>query len=156
MSAKRLKKEDRNVRERKIIMIYVFDSSFIAALIIPDERKPHIIKLYNKINNEDEKHTPQLMWYEIANIFKNSIRRKRYTYEDTLKYFTPLNNIKLITDFETGLDYSQKLLNLCNSYNLSSYDAVYLELTARKKATLCTLDEELKLAAKKHGVAVIN
>ena len=60
-----------------------------------------------------------------------------------------------VVDFETGIGYSQKLLRLCNDYNLSSYDAAYLELAERKKAVLCTLDDDLRAAAKKHGVAVI-
>jgi predicted nucleic acid-binding protein len=38
-------------------------------------------------------------------------------------------------------------------YNLSSYDAVYLELASRKKAKLMTLDNELTKAAKKVGLA---
>ena len=137
-------------------MIYVFDSSFIAALIIPDERDPHSDGMYIKIKNEDEKHTPQLLWYEITNIFKNLLRRKRYTYEEVLQFFPLLSSIRLITDFETDVNYSKKIWNLCNDYNLTSYDAAYLELAERKKAVLCTLDENLIAAAKKHNVAVLN
>ncbi|MDR1840167.1 MAG: type II toxin-antitoxin system VapC family toxin [Treponema sp.] len=137
-------------------MIYVFDSSFIAALIIPDERDPHSDRMYTKIKNEDEKHTPQLLWYEITNIFKNLLRRKRYTYEEVLQFFPLLSSIRLITDFETDVNYSKKILNLCNNYNLTSYDAAYLELAERKKAVLCTLDENLIIAAKKHNVAFLN
>ena len=134
----------------------MFDASFIAALIIPDERALHSDKMYTKIKNEDEKHTPQLLWYEITNIFKNLLRRKRYTYEEVLQFFPLLSSIRLITDFETDVNYSKKILNLCNNYNLTSYDAAYLELAERKKAVLCTLDENLIIAAKKHGVTVLN
>ena len=136
-------------------MIYVFDSSFIAAQIIPDEKTPHSLKLYTKITGKDERHTPQLLWYEITNVFYNLIRRKRYTYTEIIQFYKPLAALKLTTDFETGINYSQKLFRLCNDYNLSSYDAAYLELAERKKAMLCTLDNNLKNAAKKYGVAVI-
>jgi predicted nucleic acid-binding protein len=55
----------------------------------------------------------------------------------------------------TGTDHSRKLLRLCTDYGLSSYDASYLELAERKNAVLCTLDEGLCAASKKHGVTVM-
>jgi predicted nucleic acid-binding protein len=137
-------------------VIYVFDASFVGALIIPDERDPSTERMYTKIKIEDEKHAPHLLWYEIANLFKNLLRRKRYTYDGVLNFFPLLTDIHIICDFETGIGYVEKLLRLCNDYNISSYDAVYLELAGRKKAVLCTLDENLRAAAAQYGVAVNN
>ena len=136
-------------------MIYVFDASFIGALIIPDEHNPQTGKMYAKIKNEDEKHVPHLLWYEITSIFSNLIRHKRFTGNEVMLFFPRLAAFNLKTDFETGVAYSQKLLHLCNDYHLSSYDAAYLELADRKKAALCTLDKDLRTAAKKYGVAVL-
>ena len=136
-------------------MIYVFDSSFVAALVIPDEKNPETDKAYAKIGNDDEKYTPLLLWYELVNILKNLIRRKRYTFDEVFQFFPKLTAFDLTIDSEVGIDYSKKLLRLCNDCNLSSYDATYLELAERKKAVLCTMDENLRAAAKKHGVAVL-
>jgi len=136
-------------------LIYVFDASFVAALIIPDEKNPAVDKIYATIKNEEEKLAPQLLWYEIANIFKNILRRKRFTFDEILTFFPPLTAIRLTSDFETGPGYSEKLLRLCNDYNLSAYDASYLELAERKRAALCTLDEKLQTAAEKRGVTVL-
>ena len=72
-----------------------------------------------------------------------------------MQFFPQLATIRLDTDFETGPDYVKKLLLLCNNYNLSSYDAAYLELAQRKKAVLCTLDDSLRAAAGKCGVTVL-
>ncbi|MDR2923072.1 MAG: type II toxin-antitoxin system VapC family toxin [Treponema sp.] len=137
-------------------MVYVFDSSFVGALIIPDERNPYVDRMYAKIKNEEEKHAPHLLWYEMANIFKNLLRRKRFTFDEVLSFFPRLTAFRITCDFETGPAYTEKLLRLCNDYNISSYDGSYLELAGRKKAVLCTLDENLRAAAKKHGVAVHN
>ena len=137
-------------------MIYVFDASFIGSLIVPDEKNPAIDKIYAKIKNEDERYAPHLLWYETANIFKNLLRRKRYTLDEVLRLFPPLSAFHIICDFETGIGYVEKLLRLCNDYNISSYDAAYLELAGRKKAVLCTLDENLRAAAARYGVAVNN
>jgi len=133
-------------------LIYVFDASFASALIIPDEKYPRVDEIRAYIGKDEEIFVPQLFWYEIANIFKNLLRRKRFTFDEVLSFFPPLTAIRLTCDFETGPGYSEKLLRLCNDYNISSYDASYLELAERKKADLCTLDENLKTAAKKHGV----
>ena len=136
-------------------MLYVFDASFIGALIIPDEYNSFIEKMYGKIRNEDEKHVPQLLWYEIANIFSNLVMQRRYTGDEVTQFFPRLSAFCLKIDSETGAAYTQKLLRLCNDYSLSSYDAAYLELADRKKAALCTLDKALLTAAKRHGIMVL-
>jgi len=136
-------------------LIYVFDASFVGALIIPDEANPKVDKIRARIGEAEEIFAPQLLWYEIANVFKNLLRRKRYTFDEILNFFPPLSAINITCDFETGPDYAEKLLRLCNDYSISSYDAAYLELAGRKKAALCTLDENLITAAKKYGVTVL-
>jgi predicted nucleic acid-binding protein len=133
-------------------MTFVFDSSFVAALIIPDEKNREVDKIQMKLTSADEKYVPQLFWYEITNVFKNLIRRKRYNPEEIINLFPLISALRLITDFETGIDYSKKIFKLCNDYNLSSYDAAYLELACREKAVLCTLDNNLNIAAKKCGL----
>jgi predicted nucleic acid-binding protein len=137
-------------------MVYVYDSSFVGSIIIPDEKNAGVNKIHTSMGEDDDILIPQMFWYEIANIFMNLIRRKRYIYDDVCKFIAPLAALRLICDNETGIDYTQKLLRLSNEYNISSYDAAYLELAGRKKAALCTLDENLSNAAKKYGVAVLS
>jgi predicted nucleic acid-binding protein len=136
-------------------VIYVYDTSFVSALIIPDEKNPKAEKIHAGIGDDEYILAPQLLWYEISNIFMNLVRRKRYAFDEVMQFFPKLAAINFIVDSESGLAYSQKLLRLCNDYNLSSYDAAYLELAERKKAALCTMDDDLRAAAKKRGVAVM-
>ena len=136
-------------------MVYVYDASYISALIIPDEKSLKLDKSHRAISETDEIFTTQSLWYEIANIFRNLYRRKRYTFEEISRFFLLLPFVNFKTDFETGANYSKKIWNAGNDYNLSSYDAAYLELADRKNAILCTLDEKLKNAAKKLGVKVM-
>ncbi|GHV86530.1 twitching motility protein PilT [Spirochaetia bacterium] len=135
--------------------VYVFDSSFIGALIIPDEKSQRLRKLYAAIQNEDEKYAPKLIWYEMANIFNNLIRRKRYTYDEVLDFIPLLSALHITSDSAGGVVYTEKLLRLSREYDLSSYDAAYLELAGRKKAVLATLDEGLQAAAVKYGVTLL-
>jgi predicted nucleic acid-binding protein len=136
-------------------MIYVYDSSFFAALVIPDEKIFKEEKLRTHVNEDDEIFVPQLFWYEITNVFNNLVLRKRFKVNEVISLYPRLEAVNIIVDNTTGPDYSKKLLGFCGEYKLSSYDAAYLELAERKKAVLCTLDGALKAAAKKCGVAVL-
>jgi predicted nucleic acid-binding protein len=133
----------------------LYDSSFVAALIIPDEKNPRIDKIHSQAAEDETIFVPQLLWYEIGNVFNNLTRRKRYTYDEVLTFVPLLAAVRLTGDFETGAGYSEKLLRISHNYDISAYDAAYLELAGRKKAVLCTLDENLQTAAKKHGVVVL-
>jgi predicted nucleic acid-binding protein len=136
-------------------MIYVYDASFVGALIIPDEKTSHAEKLDASISKNDSIIVPQLLWFEVANIFKNLIRQRRYPYEEVLGFFPTLVKLHLTSDSEIGAALSERLLRIAQDYNLSSYDAAYLELAGRKKAVLCTLDNNLRAAAEKYGVALL-
>jgi predicted nucleic acid-binding protein len=136
-------------------MDYVFDASFVGAKIIPDEKNPRINIIGYSIANDETIFVPQLLWYEIANIFNNLVLRKRYTYDETARFVPLLQALRLTTDYETGADYSAHILRIARDYALSAYDAAYLELAGRKKAVLCTLDGSLQKAAKKYGVTVM-
>ena len=100
-------------------MACVFDSSFVGSLVIPDEKNLKVDKIRDSINENEEIFAPQLLWYELANIFKNLVRRNRYTFEETLQFFPLLTAIRITCDFETGTAYSEKLLRLCNDYDIS-------------------------------------
>ena len=136
-------------------MTYVYDSSYIAALVIPDEKNPKIDNAHDSLEENDEILIPQLFWYEAANIFMNLIRRKRFSKEEVNHLIQLLTFYNLTTDFEYNINFVKKLWNLCIECNLSSYDAAYLELAERKRAVFCTMDDNLRAIAKKRGLEVI-
>ena len=136
-------------------MVYVLDASFVGTVIIPDKKNPHAEKMYLTIKNDDEKYVPCLFSYEMASIFMKLVRHKRYNYDEVVKLLPSLAIIRLTIDSASGVEYTEKLLNFSNDYNISAYDAAYLELAGRKKAVLCTLDEKLIDAAGKYGVMTL-
>ena len=48
-----------------------------------------------------------------------------------------------------------RLLSLCRTHDLTSYDATYLELAIRRNLPLATLDSDLRKAAISLGIAVL-
>jgi predicted nucleic acid-binding protein len=137
------------------MMTYVFDASFSAALLLPDEKTEPTEKLYTAISGWDTIFVPYLWWYEIGNILRKSLIRKRHTYDEVLTFIPQIDALGVTTDSSSGALYTQKLFQLANDYELSVYDAAYLELALRKHATLCVLDKGLKTAALSAGLTVL-
>jgi predicted nucleic acid-binding protein len=137
-------------------MNYVYDASFVGALIIPDEYDPHIFELNRRVAKGETIFVPQLFWYEMGNIFRNLILRKRYSYKDTLQLVSTLAKTSLAGDSAGGdVHYAETLLRIAHDYNLTAYDAAYLELAGRKKALLGTLDDNLRAVADDYGVELL-
>lgn len=110
---------------------------------------------FKKYINKKSLLVPVLWWYETCNVIYIAVKRKRITSLQAQEILNLLNAMKLETDTEYGLLFSTNIFNLSNLYSISAYDAVYLDLSLRKKATLATFDAELKAAALKAGVPII-
>jgi predicted nucleic acid-binding protein len=136
-------------------VIYVLDCSFCASLLLPDEETEEYKKKIETISDSDEVVVPHLWWYEISNTLKNQIRRKRLEFNAAIELIPDFSSLIDATDFVFGTEYSEKLLSLAKDYNLSAYDAAYLELVLRKQAILGTLDDDLQAAAKLCGVTLL-
>jgi predicted nucleic acid-binding protein len=132
-----------------------FDASFAAALILPDEKTEPAEKCYTAISVWDTIFVPHLWWYEIGNILRKSVIRKRHTYDEVLTFFPQITALGATTDSALGALYTQKLFQLANDYELSVYDAAYLELSLRKHAVLCALDKGLRTAGISAGLTVL-
>jgi len=79
-------------------------------------------------------------------------RRKRLTEADGIQLRELYGMLPIQTDMVIGLDMIERLRSLAREYNLSAYDATYLELALRKGLRLATLDQKLQSAAQKAGV----
>ena len=95
---------------------------------------------------------PLLWWYELSNILIVAVKRKRLHHVESNQVLALFKSMNIDTDVTSGAEYSSSLFELAQVYNLSSYDAVYLELCIRKKCALATYDNELMAAAERAGV----
>jgi predicted nucleic acid-binding protein len=136
-------------------MTYVIDSSFGAAHSLPDEQNDDIDSFFDNLTDQDILSVPQLFWYEISNIFKKTVMRNRIESEDVPLMLEDIGNLNLVTDAISGSNYSTTLFTLAREYNLTCYDAAYLELAIRTEAVVGTLDNELKEACIKAGLQTV-
>ena len=136
-------------------MVYILDCSYCASLFLPDEKSENIKKSFLKIEDSDEVYIPLLWWYEMSNVLTTAVKRNRLKHNDVLNINKLLSSFNFITDSIYGSEYTEKLLELTQIYNLSAYDAAYLELAIRKQGSIGTLDKDLNAACIKAGLKTL-
>ena len=109
-------------------MNYVLDSSFCGAFIMPDERSQRTSDFFETISEDSTLYVPSLFWFEISNLLVSAIKRKRINKPDVFSLLELLPKSKLNTDIVFGIEYANTVTALAAEYDLSSYDASYLEL----------------------------
>jgi predicted nucleic acid-binding protein len=97
---------------------------------------------------------PVLWFYEVGNGLTMAVRRKRISAEQRVGYLDRIPKLPILVD-HTDPAIILKLPELAYSYDLTNYDAAYLELAIRRKLPLATTDEALRRAAGKAGVDLL-
>jgi len=94
---------------------------------------------------------PRIWWYEIRNALLMSERRNRISREQATDAIAQSRKLYV------GIDDSHdefSLAGLTRRFNLTIYDAAYLEVALRRGLPLATLDKRLRAAAREVGVAL--
>ena len=97
---------------------------------------------------------PALWPLEVANVLIMGERRKRSNQAKATKWLRYLMALPITVDGEAPIRAFDTILALARSHKLTSYDASYLELAARRGLPLATLDTDLKKAARAVGVSM--
>lgn len=134
-------------------MTYVVDCSFIAKLILSDEATAATTAIA-PIVFATRAAAPSLLRFEIANVLKSNIRKKRILPTDVDALYGLFEAMPI--DVPDGEPHAviRRTVDLAIKYDLTGYDAAYLELAQRLGATLVSLDFELVAAARALNVAV--
>ena len=95
---------------------------------------------------------PNLWHLEVCNVLARSERRGDTDIGQSEGFLAQLENLPIYVDPLTANQVFSRTLGLARNYNLSSYDAAYLELAIREGLPLATLDDDLEKAARKANV----
>lgn len=128
-------------------MSLVLDGSATVAWLIPDERTAASQRLLYKVADLGAV-VPMLWRLEIGNALTIAVRRKRLSREDRADALGKLSDLPIEVDPETFIYAWTSTLQLADRFNLTLYDACYLELAQRRSLPLATLDSDLRKAAK--------
>ncbi len=103
---------------------------------------------------DSDARVPDLWHLEVVNVVLGQERRKEISPADAARFMAQLESLPIYVDPLTASQAFGRIAMLARSYNLSSYDAAYLELAIRQCLPLATLDKALGKAATKAGVAL--
>lgn len=122
---------------------FVLDASVTLAWLFDDESHRVATDAFIALE-KDGAIVPPLWHYEIRNALIVAERRKRLTHEDALERLEAVSELPIQVDDIADFD---RAFVLARKYQLSFYDASYLELATRRKLPLASLDKHLVGAA---------
>lgn len=125
----------------------VLDASATLPILLEDEANDQIDRFF--VDVEDNFVAPAIWKYELCNSLLQARRSGRISGENLEAHFDLVSELGIEVDEDVP---SHRLIKLAMKYELTAYDAAYLELAIRKGAELATLDQKLSAAAKKAGV----
>jgi predicted nucleic acid-binding protein len=129
----------------------VIDCSFIMSVLLPDEQSERSQEIL-----ESGRYTPVVpaLWIiEVGNVLLTAVRKNRITPETHGFLMNNINKLDIrIHEHEPALE---RIMPLAAGYNLTAYDAVYLDLSLHTGFPIATLDNDLKNAALKAGLAAV-
>jgi len=97
---------------------------------------------------------PNLWHLEATNVLLGAEKRSELSIGEVEGFISQLEGLPIKVDPLTSNQSFTHILSLSRAYNLSSYDAAYLELAIRESIPLASLDKNLLKAAKKAGVQI--
>ena len=138
-------------------MNLVVDCSFFMSSILPDETQERIDSIFGQIaQNEFTVYAPSIFYLECTNVLVSSLNRQRINQENFEEYTNLLKLMPITIDqFASTPESIYSIGKLAKKYNLSSYDASYLDLAIRLEAHVASLDKKLNAACIQASVNLI-
>jgi len=133
-------------------MRFVLDNSVVVGWFLEDQATPYT-DVVSVLLEQDQAVVPALWELEFANVLRTACRKQRLTADEAHQVIEQICALPIVIDRDTP--GPAELLALALRYNLSSYDAAYLELALRLQIPIATKDEPLQAAAQAAGVGVV-
>ena len=134
---------------------FIPDTSVSMPWCFEDETNPYSEALLDRLEANEEALVPSLWPLEVANALVKAKQRGRITETQIIGFLEDLGEFAIRVDTR-GIDRAlTEVRFLAEQYQLTSYDAAYLELAMRTGVPLATLDERLRQAALAAGVPVV-
>lgn len=123
---------------------WVLDCSAMAAVVLAENEGAEVSEILEQaLEDRIQVLVPALFWYEISNVLTTAVRNKRVTSDQAQEALLRLRELPVDTDVPEDFIVHRRIFDLAILHNLSAYDAAYLELAERFKASLKTFDKAL-------------
>ena len=132
-------------------MSVVLDASVTLAWIYPDETTEALQRLFAQVIERGAV-VPALWRLEVANGLTIAVRRRRISNTLRVAALADLAKFEVAVDEEGDRHAWSTTLHLADRFDLTLYDAAYLELAQRRSIPLASLDNALRGAARALGI----
>ena len=132
---------------------FVLDNTVTMAWCFTDEASEFTEALLHHLSNlTDSAIVPALWLYEVVNVTELSVRRGRITGEKANVFLESLADLPIEIENPTLPQVFVAVRALAGQYQLTAYDASYLELAIRHDLPIATSDKALMKAAQAAGI----
>ena len=133
---------------------FVVDNSVVMSWCFKDETNKYADTVLDRLT-ESAAVVPSIWPLEVVNVLLVAERQKRLSESDSIRFITLLSQLPIVVEYERPEKMMRELLALARAYNLSSYDASYIDLAMRKGFPIATLDNKLIEAARRIDVQIL-
>lgn len=132
---------------------FVLDASVALAWFVDNPVAPYATEVRKSLATDARAVVPGLWHLEMANGFAVAERRGILTSANSKAGITVIEQL-LTQAIESGADFTpiRRVLAIAHTFNLTAYDAVYLDTARRERLPLASLDRKLLAAARQAGV----
>jgi predicted nucleic acid-binding protein len=135
---------------------FVLDASVAVAWVVGTPVDPYAVAVQSHVASGWRAIVPPLWQLEVANGLLMNERRKTLTSAEADRGLLDLETfLASLADLDATPAAMRELANVARAYQLTVYDAAYLELAKRESLPIATLDKGLRAAAVKAGVALL-
>jgi predicted nucleic acid-binding protein len=133
---------------------FVLDNSVAMCWLLADGKPGDVAYAESVLDalRERQALVPSLWALEACNVIARGEAKGLLTEARSQAFIVLLERLNIVTDTATAAHAWSDTLHLARRYQLSAYDAAYLELALRTGCPLATLDADLNKAAHAAGV----
>jgi len=140
-------------------MRFVLDNSVVMRWLFADGSetdRAYANHVLDRLADPDAHAVAPAVWpLEVANVIARAEARHSLSESRSTEFLRLLEGLAVAVDPDTDKYACNTSLQLARRFQLSAYDAAYLELALRETLPLATLDVALKRAAHTAGVAFL-
>lgn len=134
-------------------MSFVLDNSVVSGWLLESQASAYCDAVARRLQT-DRAIAPPLLPLEYTNVLRTACKRQKIIASQAQEMLAMLAGLPI--DIDTAPPNPVQLLDLALRYDLTSYDAVYLDLALRRSLPIATQDQALANAALVAGVGVVS
>ena len=133
-------------------MSFVLDNSVVSGWFLNDQACVYSESIATRLQTV-RAIAPPLLQLEYTNVLRTACKRQKLIAAQAHQIAATLAELPI--DIDNASLHPAQVLDLALRYDLTSYDAVYLDLALRRGVPIATRDEALANAAVVAGVGVV-